>query len=785
MTVTAYSQKELYVEQLHSVEAFKGPILRSAISLKTNLLAVLTRDKTIRMYDLSSLKEKSSSINTSAQINALSFSASGKTIALGAIDGQVYVYDVTTGAMSKSLSIASQAMNAVIFQDEGWIFSAGANKTVTITDAVGGTAIGSVPAYQEEITALALQPDAQNGAVGLSNGEVNIFSIGSLATISTFNNAKERITALCYSPDGKYLAAGTEAGKIYLWDAQTGLLKNTNTQKGSIWSVAFDPKTRWMVSTSADGTMQFFDLVASTNIKTITAQDGYTTYAAFLGDEMLFTGTSTGSLKSWRVALAPLDSINPGIIMEQPIAGSVSVKAFAREYELRGLVYDDTDLKDVTINGTAIKLTALSAEDASKIPAGMKSSKRFNTIVKLDSVGLIPYVIRVSDKANHTITMNGEIQRLSNDQAVEIENPVNNSETGAVSIPLQFRAWFDVSTYSISSNMVDIVIGQDPGFKAPGDVISEDIPVVLGYNQIQLRVVSKSGNKFSKTISVNRSLSALSGISPAFGGLKKERSGSGPQRWAVVVGVSEYSNPGIPSLKYADKDAEAVANFLRRPEGGGYDSDHMRVLLNKDATLANLKDALINFLNQAIDMDLVLIYFAGHGAPEPARPQNIYLLTSDSDPTALGTSAFPMWDIQTVLARYINAKRVIVFSDACHSGNISVNFATRGVGVSEQNLVNQYLSDLSKSKEGVVVFTASASGEVSQEFPEMLHGVFTYYLLEGMEGKADYNNDYTVTINELMQYVEEQVKRKTRGSQNPTRSQTAYDKEMTISTLPH
>jgi uncharacterized caspase-like protein len=84
-----------------------------------------------------------------------------------------------------------------------------------------------------------------------------------------------------------------------------------------------------------------------------------------------------------------------------------------------------------------------------------------------------------------------------------------------------------------------------------------------------------------------------------------------------------------------------------------------------------------------------------------------------------------------------------------------------------------------------VVFTASAAGEVSQEFPDMGHGAFTYYMLEGLEGKADYNNDYTVTINELMQYVEEQVKRKTHGAQNPTRSQTEYDKEMTISIVPH
>jgi uncharacterized caspase-like protein len=180
-----------------------------------------------------------------------------------------------------------------------------------------------------------------------------------------------------------------------------------------------------------------------------------------------------------------------------------------------------------------------------------------------------------------------------------------------------------------------------------------------------------------------------------------------------------------------------------------------------------------------------VIYFAGHGAPEPARPQNLYLLTHDSDPNRLGTTAFPMWQIQDVLGRYINAKRIIVFSDACHSGGISVNFATRGVGVTEQNLVNQYLTDLSRSKEGTVVFTASAAGEVSQEFPEYGHGAFTHFLLEGLRGKADYNNDYTITINEAMQYTEEQVKRKTRGAQNPTRSQTAYDKDMTVALIPH
>ncbi len=257
----------------------------------------------------------------------------------------------------------------------------------------------------------------------------------------------------------------------------------------------------------------------------------------------------------------------------------------------------------------------------------------------------------------------------------------------------------------------------------------------------------------------------------------------GPQRWAVIVGVSEYGNRGIPALKYADRDAEALAAFLQTPEGGGFDADHMRVMVNKDATLSNLREAMIDFLQQAIDKDLVIIYFAGHGAPDPTRPQNLYLLTYDTDPSRLGTTAFPMWDIQTVVSRQIAAKKVVVLSDACHSGGISIDVATRGLDVTQSNPINQYLAELARAKDGMVVFTASAAGEVSQEFPELGHGVFTYYLLEGLKGAADANNDLLVTVNEMMGYVEEQVKRKTRGAQNPTRSQTTYDKELPMSVL--
>ena len=120
---------------------------------------------------------------------------------------------------------------------------------------------------------------------------------------------------------------------------------------------------------------------------------------------------------------------------------------------------------------------------------------------------------------------------------------------------------------------------------------------------------------------------------------KPQRASSGgPQQWAVVIGISEYLNPLIKNLSYADRDARDFAEFLKSPAGGGFEPDRMKILLNKDATLQNVKQALYNFLRQTIDKDLVIIYFAGHGAPEPANPSNNYLLTYDSDPNSLETT---------------------------------------------------------------------------------------------------------------------------------------------------
>lgn len=782
----AFAQKPLYTEQAGSVEASKAPIARVAFSPTAGLLAAVSTDNFVRLFDLATLKARVSLPDLTSRVTALAFSTSGQSLVTGAADGQISVWNAPQGTPVQTFSVHSGGVTAVAVQDENLLFTIGVDHTLHVTDMLSGNSIGSMNAENDDYTALALHGGGKIFATGTASGQIQICTVAQLAPLKTLTDLKTAVSGLVFSPDRKLLAACAVGGNIALYETENFILKKLiAAHKLPIASLTFDPKSRWLVSSSSDSTVQIFDVPSGESVATLTEHNGYGTYAGFVDDKTLLVATTKGMLKTWTVLPEPPDTTPPVIVLEQMKTGADSppVKTFGSEYEVRGIAYDNSDIAEASLNGRLLSLTPVTADAASKVPPGMKG-KQFRTILQLDSVGINPVTLKATDPYGLSTSVQAFVQRLTGDQAVELTFPSVNAETGSTTTPIKFRAWFDIASYSISVNLSDIVNAQVPYMKGPGDEISEEVPLVVGYNQIQLSVLSAAGDRITKTIGITRTSSAASTPTAFAPSAKRDRS-SGPEAWAVVVGVSEYANPAIPALKYADRDAEAFANFLRRPEGGGYDADHLCLLLNKDATLPNLRNALINFLNQAIDIDLVIIYFAGHGAPEPARPQLLYLLTYDSDPTVLGTTAFPMWQIQDVLARYINAKRIVVFSDACHSGGISVNFATRGLGATEQNLINQYLTDLSKTKEGTVVFTASAAGEVSQEFPELGHGVFTYYLLEGMQGKADYNNDYTVTINELMQYVEVQVKSKTRGAQNPTRSQTAYDKEMTISTIPH
>ena len=251
------------------------------------------------------------------------------------------------------------------------------------------------------------------------------------------------------------------------------------------------------------------------------------------------------------------------------------------------------------------------------------------------------------------------------------------------------------------------------------------------------------------------------------------------KRFAIVMGVSSYRDTRIPSLRYAASDAQAFHAWLTSPQGGRYAPANVKLLLDAQATAANMRDALFGWSRRAIAEDLLTIYFACHGSPEsPDKKDNLYLLPYDTDYDRIAATGFPMWDIETAIKRFVQAQRVIVIADACHAGGVGSGFAGgfRDVKVVKTGLVNQALGDvgasLSENKsigKGVAVFTASGNGQLSQEGKRWGsgRGVFTHFLLEGLRGGADYSQDGRVTLGELVPYLSQEVRRATQSGQCP------------------
>ncbi|MBG0565469.1 caspase family protein [Actinoplanes aureus] len=250
-------------------------------------------------------------------------------------------------------------------------------------------------------------------------------------------------------------------------------------------------------------------------------------------------------------------------------------------------------------------------------------------------------------------------------------------------------------------------------------------------------------------------------------------------RWAVVVGISSYQ-AGQLNLEWARRDADELCKLLYTPEGGNFHPDRVRLLLDEQATTGALTRALRGFLMAALPADLVLLYFACHGGPDPRRPAGpLYLYTHDTDPADVAGTGLPMDDIDRSLRTVVRADRVVICVDTCHSGGVGTGLRATG----RAEATNRYLEALANAKGGVALLTSAEASEAAEEDARWGggHGVFTHFLLDGMRGAADGykgTRDGIVSVGELFEYVRDQVQQATDNRQHPNIGDTAFDRSL-------
>ncbi len=216
------------------------------------------------------------------------------------------------------------------------------------------------------------------------------------------------------------------------------------------------------------------------------------------------------------------------------------------------------------------------------------------------------------------------------------------------------------------------------------------------------------------------------------------------RRYAIIIGVSEYDpREGISSLPYTINDATRLRNILC--DKCGFTKDRTKLHITSDGidppTRSNILASIQYISETAGPDDLILLFFAGHGSEILDNP---YLLTADTRMNVVAKTALDVYEINSTL-RNSEARCVIRIFDACRAP------FSKGRGL-DGRMTDALQESLFTTGTGWANISSCSSGQYSYETGEFEQGVFSYYLCEGLSGKAA-DDQGLVTLENLVSYI--------------------------------
>lgn len=246
----------------------------------------------------------------------------------------------------------------------------------------------------------------------------------------------------------------------------------------------------------------------------------------------------------------------------------------------------------------------------------------------------------------------------------------------------------------------------------------------------------------------------------------KPAANSVPRGYALVIGISTYKNLApADNLRFPESDAQGIYRTLISKEAGSLPSENVHLLIGAQATRENIRHEIENWLAPAVHPDdTVVVFFAGHGFSIGGRG---FFAPWDVQLDHLEETGYSMAEFGRELET-LKARNKVLLVDACRSAKV-----TRGRGdpEAEQSEVN---SQIGKMPSSFLTFVAAREQDSSYEDPTLGNGagLFSYFLIRGLEGDADQNPcDGVITADELIEYVRTQVRQyaRERGrAQTPT-----------------
>jgi WD40 repeat protein len=235
-------------------------------------------------------------------IGALAFSPDGKTVASGAYDNDIYLWQADSGRERRHFTGHAGPVRALAFSHDGRTLASGSDdRTVRLWDVDGGKELRRLDGHTLSVLAVAFAPDGKALASAGSDYVVRVWDLGTGKERYRLQGHDSGVNAVAFSPDGGTLASGGDDNMVRLWDAASGKpLRKLAGHDDLVLSVAFSPDGKVVASGGKDGTLRLWQAADGTELwKTWAHGDGVLAAAFAAGGKALTTAGKDGQVARW------------------------------------------------------------------------------------------------------------------------------------------------------------------------------------------------------------------------------------------------------------------------------------------------------------------------------------------------------------------------------------------------------------------------------------------------------------------------------------------------------
>lgn len=240
--------------------------------------------------------------------------------------------------------------------------------------------------------------------------------------------------------------------------------------------------------------------------------------------------------------------------------------------------------------------------------------------------------------------------------------------------------------------------------------------------------------------------------------------------YAVIIGVADYKYFGATDgdLTYTVNDAKKFRDFLMSDKGGGVPAKNIYLLLDSFATKTDIINLSKQLFSKAGEHDRMIFFFSGHGTKGAFLPFD----------AGKSYSSYLFFGEVKSIFQASKSRTKLLFADACNSGSLKKNNRSGQGEINKRNLLLDSVD--------IAIMLSCKESETSLELKAAKQGVFSYFLIHGLEGLADINKDGQITIKELHTYVADKTSvaaSKVKGHQQNPITFGQFDTAMVVSEL--